>query len=103
MHSGVKLCDIVRHMGRIQLEDFTDKTISLIFIAANVVQAERVEDILTRKGIDYAIVMEPYRRIGLISTSELNGIAFYILSGQAQYCIHLLESEGLSSGLTLEQ
>lgn len=90
-------------MGRIQIEDFIDKEISRIFIATNVEQSERVEDILTREGIDYAIVMEPYLRIGLISTSELKGIAFYTLSGQAQYCINLLESEGLSSGLTFEE
>ncbi len=90
-------------MGRIQIEDFTDKEISRIFIATNVEQAERIEDILTQKGIDYAAVIEPHLNISLTSISELKGIAFYTLSGQAQYCINLLESEGLSSGLTFEE
>jgi hypothetical protein len=47
-------------MGRIEIEDFPDKNTSRIFIAASVREAKRVEDILSREGIEYAIEIEPY-------------------------------------------
>jgi hypothetical protein len=87
-------------MGRIEIEHFSDKDISRIFIAASVKEAEAVEDILTQDGIDYALSLEPFAQ-GLF-TSQRNGVAFYVLSAQAVYCRNLLESKGLSSGLTPE-
>ncbi len=87
-------------MSRIELEDFSDKDISRIFIAASVKEAELVEKILTQNGIDYAISLEPYTR--LFFGTERNGLAFYVLSFQEQYCRELLSSRGLTLGLTPE-
>ena len=88
-------------MGRIDIEDFSDKDISRIFIASSIKEAESAEDILTQNGMDYAISLEPYTR--LFFGTERKGIAFYVLSGQASYCRKLFELKGLSSGLTLEE
>ncbi len=88
-------------MGRIEIEDFSDKNISRIFIAASIKEAEFVEDILTQDGIDYAVALEPFTQG--IFVSERNGTAFYVLSGQASYCRKLLESKGLSSGLIVDE
>lgn len=88
-------------MARIEIEDFWDKNISRIFIAASIKEAEFVDAILTQDGIDYAVSLEPF--VQGILLSERNGIAFYVLSAQASYCRKLLESKGLSSGLTVDE
>ena len=88
-------------MGRIDIEDFSDKDISRIFIAASIKEAESAEDTLTQNGIDYAISLEPFMQ-GILG-SERDGIVFYVLSEQALYCRELLESKGLSSGIIVEE
>ena len=88
-------------MGRIQIEDFTDKQISRIFIADSIKMAEQTENILTEEGIDYAVSLEPF--VAGILLSERNGIAFYVLSGQEAYCRELLAAKGLSAGLTVDE
>ncbi len=88
-------------MGRIDIENFSDKDVSRIFIAASIKEAESAEDILTQNGIEYAISLEPFMQ-GILG-SERDGIAFYVLSEQAPYCRDLLESKGLSSGIIVEE
>jgi hypothetical protein len=91
----------VKHMGRIEIENFSDKDVSRISIAASVKEAASAEDILIQNGIDYAISLEPYTR--MFFGTEREGIAFYVLSGQASYCRKLLASKGLSQGLIIEE
>jgi|MudIll2142460700_1097286.scaffolds.fasta_scaffold1917775_2 hypothetical protein len=50
-------------MSRIELEKFSGKDILRIFIADSIELAELVEDILTQKGIDYAMSLEPFVQI----------------------------------------
>jgi hypothetical protein len=88
-------------MARIEIEDFSDKKISRIFIAASIKEAESAEDILTQNAIDYAISLEPYTR--MFFGTQREGLAFYVLSGQSQYCRNLLASKGLSRGLMAEE
>ena len=92
---------IVNHMARIEIEDFSDKNISRVFVAASIREAEFVEDILTQDGGYYAVSLEPF--VQGIFVSERDGIAFYVLSAQALYCKKLLESKGLYSGLTVDE
>ena len=91
----------VKHMGQIEIENFSDKDVSRIFIAASIKEAEAAEDILTQNGIDYAISLEPYTR--MFFGTEREGVAFYVLSGQATHCRNLLASRGLSQGLISEE
>ena len=91
----------VKHMGQIEIENFSDKDVSRIFIAASIKEAEAAEDILTQNGIDYAISLEPYTR--MFFGTEREGVAFYVLSGQATHCRNLLASRGLSQGLIIEE
>jgi hypothetical protein len=92
---------LLERMGRVEIENFSDKDISRIFIAASIKEADSAEDILTQIGIDYAISLEPYTR--MFFGTERKGIAFYVLSGQALYCRTLFQTKGLSSGLTIEE
>jgi len=88
-------------MGRIDIENFSNKDVLRIFIAASIKETESAEDILTQNGIEYAISLEPFMQ-GILG-SERDGIAFYVLSRQASFCKKLLESKGLSSGLIIEE
>jgi hypothetical protein len=92
---------LLEHMGRIEIENFSGKDISRIFIAASIKEAESAEGILTQNGIDYAISLESYTR--MFFGTERKGIVFYVLSGQGSYCRRMFQLKGLSSGLTVEE
>jgi len=88
-------------MGRIELEEFSEKAISRLCIADSIKEAEQIENILTENGIDFAVSLEKY--VASILLSERKGIAFYVLSGQEHYCRNLLAGKGLSSCLTVDE
>ena len=65
------------------MEEFSkdEKDITRIFIASNLKEAQGIEEILTGHGIDYAVKIEKYVRLGLFP-SEIPGVAFYVSSGR---------------------
>jgi len=69
-----------------------------IFIAANVAEAKRVEELLEREGIEYEVRPEAFLR-GSLSATCYQGLLFEVLGGQAEYCRRRLEEEGLTKGL----
>jgi hypothetical protein len=75
-----------------------------IYIAARLSEAKRVEEVLTRIGIDYAVEIAPYatRLLGLFST-QYRGAMFYVLPGQARYCRQALQAAGMKKGLTEDE
>ena len=91
-------------MPRLDLEDFTDKELSRIYIADRLAEAKNVESTLTKHDIDYAVEVEAYRKVvlGLIP-SEYSGAAFYVLSGQAFFARKALFAAGLRIGLQDEE
>ena len=89
-------------MARIDAEEFEDRQSELIFIAQRVREAERVEALLTADGIDYVLAIEPFLHGGIFGALTLNGLGFYVLSGQAQYCRDLLGRHGLAVGVVEE-
>lgn len=88
-------------MTRLQIEDFSDKEISRIFVAVNLKEAEAAESILSAQGTDYAIEIESYVRLSLFS-SEVSGAVFYVLSAQSAFCRGLLQKAGYGSGVIEE-
>ncbi len=90
-------------MSRVDIEDLSrdEKEITRIFIASNLNEAQRVEDILTGHGIEYAVDIEKYVRLGLFP-SEIPGVGFYVLFGQGSFCRDLLRREGFLSGIIEE-
>ena len=86
-------------MGRLAIEDFGDKKIARIYFAATLSEAQRVETELSRHNIDYAIEVEPYIASAVFWMSEHKGAAFYVISGQADYCCRVLDEAGLTTGL----
>jgi hypothetical protein len=85
-------------MSRIEFEKFSDSEIIRIYIAKNVKEAETIEKLLTDKGIDYAISLEPFLPPSLLQ-SERMGAAFYVQSDQEALCRQLITDAGLQAGL----
>ena len=87
-------------MSRIALDDFGDKDISRVYLAGRLAEAKRVEEVLTNNNIDYAVEVEPYvATFAVLSFGEYGAAAFYVLSGQANFCRQVLAEAGLSTGI----
>ncbi|HEY7677350.1 MAG TPA: hypothetical protein VIG69_09775 [Candidatus Methylomirabilis sp.] len=87
-------------MARVSMEAFEGRDVEPVFIAGSVREAERVEEVLTRLGIEFAVKIEPFvRYILAVLPSEHEGAAFYVLSGHSAYCRRALAAAGLGSGL----
>jgi hypothetical protein len=86
---------------RIRKSMMGDRT--CIYIAARLPEANRIEEVLTRLGIDYAVEIAPYatRLLGLFPT-QYRGAHFYVMVGQAGYCQQALHRAGLTKGLVKE-
>ena len=68
--------------------------------APNDGEAKRVEAVLTRIGIDYAVEIAPYatRWLGLFPTRS-KGARFSVVAGQARFCRQALQAAGITKGL----
>jgi hypothetical protein len=75
-----------------------------IYIASRLSEAKRVEEVLRRTSIDYAVEIAPYatRLLGLIPT-QYKGAMFYVFAGQARFCRQALHAAGLTKGLVEEE
>jgi hypothetical protein len=89
-------------MARVTFDDLSEKEVSRIYLAGELAEAKRVEALLNSNGIDYAIEVEPYVRFSLFS-SQYAGAAFYVLSGQAEFCRRALCEAGLKTGILDER
>lgn len=87
-------------MARVEPEDLRDP--ERIYIAGSLRVALRVEEWLTTAGVDYAVQVEPYGR-SLLFHSLRMGAAFYVMSGQADYCREQLLAAGLGRGVVVAQ
>ena len=89
-------------MPRVTLDEFAEKEIVRIYLAGELAEAERVEDILSANNINYAVEVEPYVPLGFFG-SEHAGAAFYVLSGQAEYCKRVLFEAGFKVGIVEDE
>lgn len=69
-----------------------------IFIAANVREAEFVENLLDDEGIEYEVRPEAYVK-PMWGGACLQGLLFEVLDGQADYCRRLITERGLGRGV----
>ena len=87
-------------MSRVGLEDFGDDEVSRIYLAAALSEAKRVEDVLTGIGIEYAVEVEPYVFLNVLSFfSEYKGAVFYVLAARADQARQALIEAGLTVGV----
>ncbi len=87
-------------MAHVEPEQMRDP--ERIFIARTLRLALRVEEWLTRAGVDYTVQTESLGR-SLLFGSERMGAVFYVTSGQALYCRQQLTAAGLGSGVADSQ
>ena len=87
-------------MALVDAETFDDKEVAMVYVAARLSEGKRVEQVLTDNAIDYAVDIEPFqsRVLGLLPV-EYEGVGFYVLSGQADFCRRILREAGLVQGL----
>lgn len=81
--------------------DEGDVELEPVFIAANVGEAELVEQLLETEGIEFEVTPEPFVREAWGSCMQ--GLMFSVLGGQAPYVRHALRSRGLGPGVLEER
>jgi hypothetical protein len=88
-------------MARLDLELFLDNEVSRVYIAGGLEEASRVEGILTRRAIDYAVDIETYHKplFARLSIGVYAGAAFFVLSAQAPFARSVLLAAGLKAGI----
>jgi hypothetical protein len=90
-------------MALVEPETFDDKEVAIVYIAGRLAEGKRVEHVLSANAIDYAVDSEPFqsRVLGILPV-EYEGVGFYVLSDQADFCRRVLREAGLVQGLVLE-
>jgi hypothetical protein len=87
-------------MTRVDGDTFDEEDLVRLFIAATLAEAKEVETLLTGRGVEYVVEVEPFGRT--LFGSPRYGATFYVRSAQARYCGALLLSAGMEIGLLVE-
>ncbi len=79
---------------------FDGKDVAMIYIAGRLSEGKRVEQILCEHAIDYAVDAEPFETsvLGILPV-QYEGVGFYVVSEQAEFCRGILRGAGLLQGL----
>jgi len=87
-------------MPLVDPETFGDAEVAVVYIAGRLREGKRVEQILSGHKIDYSVDSEPFLRylLGILPV-EYEGVGFYVLSSQAEFCRSVLRDAGLVQGL----
>jgi hypothetical protein len=90
-------------MALVDPDTFDDKDVAMVYIAARLSEGKRVEQVLSDNAIDYAVDIEPFhsRVLGILPV-EYEGVGFYVVSSQAEFCRRVLRAAGLLQGLVEE-
>ncbi len=90
----------VTSMALVDPETFDDEDVAMIYIAGRLNEGKRVEQVLSDNAIDYAVDIEPFqsRVLGILPV-ECEGVGFYVLCAQADFCRRVLRAAGLVQGL----
>ncbi len=87
-------------MALVDPETFDGKDVAMVYVAGRLSEGKRVEQVFAENAIDYAVDVEPFesRVLGILRV-EYEGVGFYVLSGQADFCRRVLRDAGLVQGL----
>ena len=88
-------------MARVESEAIADRDPVAVYIGETLAEAQRVEELLTQRGVDYAVQVEliGYTLLG----SARYGAMFYVKVSQAEYCRSTLMATGLELGVIEEE
>lgn len=82
-------------MGRRTADELSGTPLSLVYIAGNTVDAEKVERILTERGIDYVLRLEQYASTSVMLVGEHTGLFVYVPAERHESCRVVLEQNDL--------
>ncbi len=87
-------------MPLVDAATFDGKDVAVIYIAGRLPEGKRVEQVLSEHAIDYAVDVEPFETsvLGILPV-QYEGVGFYVLSEQAEFCRGVLREAGLLQGL----
>jgi hypothetical protein len=83
-------------MGRIEGDALRDP--EQVYLAPTLGEAQKVEALLTSRGVDYATQVEELGRSTLFG-SVRHAAGFYVTASQAEYCRNALTQAGFSHGI----
>jgi len=84
-------------MPRVDQDAFDGLKLVRVYIALKVAEARRVEDVLDRHEIEFAVLVEPAGRSLFGGTR--NGAVFCVAEDHGQRCADLLIAAGLDVGI----
>ena len=85
--------------------DELSSPLSLIYIAGNMVDAQKAERALTEHGVDYALSLEPFMKssaLGTVFGGTYAGVFFFVPAAQQGFCRDLLRGQGLADTVSPE-
>lgn len=84
-------------MAHVESEALADRDPVAVFIGQTLAEARRAEELLTNRGVDYAVQVEllGYTLFG----SARHGAIFLVIADHADYCRSLLEDAGMGWGV----
>jgi hypothetical protein len=74
-------------------EYFGERELDLLYVGKRLKDALRLEDLLTREGVDYAVETDTYQG-GVVFLSERTGAFFYVLPEELERARDLLAANG---------
>lgn len=86
-------------MARFTLEEFTDRQPELVYIAGNLVEAERVESVFNELQIDYAINIESFVKQSFLG-GTYPGAFFYVSKKDAGHSREGLAIQGFTDTIS---
>ena len=89
-------------MARRTAEELSNTSLSLVYIAGNLTDAQRAERLLTEIGIEYAVDLEPFTTTALMSGHYM-GLFMYVPTLEHQRCRELLKAQGFTDTVPLEE
>jgi hypothetical protein len=78
-------------------EELSGTPLKPVYIAGNMADAERAERVLTERGIDYAVSLEPFTNssaMGAVLGGTYAGLFFYVPAAQHESSRALLSANG---------
>jgi len=82
-------------MARKSNEELAGTSLSLVYIAGNLPDAEAAEQRLTEMGIDYTLRLEQFTTASFMG-GEYTGLFVYVPTAQHRFCREMLERHGLT-------
>lgn len=83
-------------------DELADRQPILVFIAGNLIEAQKAERLLGEHGVDYALSVDRYRTTSLLS-GEYAGLFIYVPRKDYHTARLALERQGLTETIDLDQ